>query len=285
MRKFKPKGTKLAFGLEDTSSYGRNLTVFLTGKKQLVKHVNASLVASERRSRNVLHKTDSEDAECAARVLLNRFDQLPGADPQDKYWVLKNLVTRRRSIVKMNSALKNHLHSFLTSHYPSYRKFFVNIDCESSLAFFDKYPSPGKLEGVTVQELAEFLAEYSGRKLMFERAGTILEHVENDGETTVQYQEARDLAVQSTLNQIKNNLKEIASIEAIIEELLEHFDYKLQSMRGIDNVTAANLIAEIGDISRFPTPSKLARYSGVAPVTYASGKKICNLPTREATEL
>lgn len=273
VRKFKPKETKLAFGLEDTSSYGRNLTVFLTGKKQLVKHVNASLVAAERRSRNVLHKTDSEDAECAARVLLNRFDHLPDADPQDKYWVLKNLVTRRRSIVKMNSALKNHLHSFLTSHYPSYRKFFVNIDCESSLAFFDKYPSPGKLEGVTVQELAEFLAEYSGRKLMFERAGTILEHVENDGETTVQYQEARDLAVQSTLNQIKNNLREIASIEAIIEELLEHFDYKLQSMRGIDNVTAANLIAEIGDISRFSTPSKLARYSGVAPVTYASGKK------------
>lgn len=54
--------------------------------------------------------------------------------------------------------------------------------------------------------------------------------------------------------------------------MLEHFDYKLQSMRGIDIVTAANLIAEIGDISRFPSPAKLARYSGVAPVTYSSGK-------------
>lgn len=43
-------------------------------------------------------------------------------------------------------------------------------------------------------------------------------------------------------------------------------------MMGIDTVTAASLIAEIGDISRFPTPAKLARYSGVAPVTYSSGK-------------
>ncbi|NJD02084.1 MAG: IS110 family transposase [Ruminiclostridium sp.] len=43
-------------------------------------------------------------------------------------------------------------------------------------------------------------------------------------------------------------------------------------MKGIDIVMAANLIAEIGDIERFETPAKLARYSGVAPVTYASGK-------------
>jgi hypothetical protein len=59
--------------------------------------------------------------------LLNRFDQLPNVDPQDKFWVLSNLVARRRSIVKMNISLKNHLHSFITGHYPSYHKFFVNI--------------------------------------------------------------------------------------------------------------------------------------------------------------
>lgn len=271
-QKFKPKGTKLAFGLEDVSAYGRSLTVFLTGKKQVVKHVNAALVASERKSRNILHKTDSNDAECAARVLLNRFDQLPDADPQDKYWVLNNLVTRRRSIIKMNIALKNHLHSFLTSHYPSYSKFFTNIDCKSSLIFFEKYPSPAKLEGVTVQELAELLEEHSNKRLRLEKAREILDCVREDGNTCVEYQEARDMAVISTINQIKNNLKEIESIEAILEGFLENFEYKLKSMKGIDTVTAAGLIAEIGDISRFPTPAKLARYSGVAPVTYSSGK-------------
>lgn len=272
IRGFKLKGTKLAFGLEDVSAYGRNLTVFLTGKKQVVKHVNASLVASERKSRNVLHKTDSEDAECAARVLLNRFDQLPDADPQDKYWVLNNLVTRRRSIIKMNTALKNHLHSFLTSHYPNYTKFFARIDYQSALKFFERYPSPSKLEGVSAQELAELLEEHSNRRLKLERAREILNYVQRDGSTRVEYQEARDMAVISTINQINNNLKEIESIETILEEFLEHFEYRLQSMKGIDTVMAASFIAEIGDISRFPTPAKLARYSGVAPVTYSSGK-------------
>ena len=271
-QQFKLTGTKLAFGLEDVSAYGRSLTVFLTGKKQLVKHVNASLVASERKSRNILHKTDAEDAECAARVLLNRFDQLPEADPQDKYWVLKSLVTRRRSIVKTNTALKNHLHAFLTSHYPHYPQFFVNLDCQTALIFFEKYPSPSKLAGVTVEELTELLEENSNKRLRLAKARQILDYVKKDGDTTTQHQEARDLAVQSTISQIKHNLQELNSLDAILESFLANFDYQLQSMRGIDTVTAASLIAEIGDISRFSTPAKLARYSGVAPVTYSSGK-------------
>jgi len=270
--KFKLQGTDLAFGLEDVTAYGRSLTVFLTGKKLVVKHTNAALVAAERKSLNVVEKTDSVDAECAGRVLLNRFDKLPDADPQDKYWVMQNLVVRRRSIVKMNMNLKNHLHSFITGHYPSYHKFFENIDCKTALVFYEKYPSPSNLQGTTVEELAQLLEENSNKRLRIEKARQILDCVKRDGETKVAYQESRDLAVRSTIRQINFNLKEIESIDNILESFLENFDYKLESMRGIDTVTAAELIAEIGDISKFSTPAKLARYSGVAPVTYSSGK-------------
>lgn len=270
--KFKPKNTSLMFGLEDTSAYGRSLTVFLTKQKYPVKHVNAALVASERKSRNILHKTDSVDGECVARVLLNRFDQLPEADPQDKFWVLSNLVARRKSVVKMNIMLKNHLHSFLTGHYPSYGKFFADTCCITALAFFEKYPSPAGLQGVTVEILAELLEENSNKVLGLAKARQILGWVQKDGDTKTEYQEVRDMAIRSTINQINNNLKELESIDAILEELVGRFDYKLTSMKGIDTVTAAYLIAEIGDIKRFSTPSKLARYSGVAPVTYSSGK-------------
>lgn len=270
--KLTPKGIKPAFGLEDTSSYGRSLTVFLNGKKQVVKHVNASLVASERRSRNVLHKTDSEDAECAARVLLSRFDQLPDADPEDKYWVLSNIVTRRKGIVKTNVALKNQLHAFITVHYPSYNRFFVNIDSATALMFYEMFPSPAKLEGTTAEELGELLADRSNRRLGIQKALQILNCVEMDGRTTSAYQEVRDSAVQSIIHQINSNLQEIDSIDALLEGFLDKFDYNLTSMSGIDTVTAASLIAEIGDIRRFPSAAKLAKYAGVAPVTYSSGR-------------
>ena len=270
--KRKLEGTKLAFGLEDISAYGRALTVFLTDRKLVVKHVNSSLVASERKSRNILHKTDSVDAECAARILLSRFDTLPDADPQDKYWVLKNLVIRRRSIINMNVALKNHVQSNLLSHYPSYSKFFFHFDCKSSLAFFAKYPSPSTLAGVTEEELDAFLKEVSEGKQYHGKAQKILEMVKKDGDTTCKYQPTRDMVIKSSLSQISSNLKEIQSINRILEEFLDNFDYKLQTLTGVDYITAAELIAEIGDISRFQTPSKLARYAGIAPVTYSSGK-------------
>jgi transposase len=44
-------------------------------------------------------------------------------------------------------------------------------------------------------------------------------------------------------------------------------------MKGIDMITSAQLLACIGDVTKFATSAKLARYAGIAPVTYASGKK------------
>jgi len=83
----KQNGTELLFGLEDASSFGRSLAVFLTDNNQKVKHVNALLVARERKNQNIVQKTDSVDAECAARVLLSKFGEMPDADPNDKYWI------------------------------------------------------------------------------------------------------------------------------------------------------------------------------------------------------
>jgi transposase len=44
-------------------------------------------------------------------------------------------------------------------------------------------------------------------------------------------------------------------------------------MTGINVVTASQMLSCIGDIKRFSTPAKLARYAGIAPITHASGKK------------
>jgi transposase len=272
VKKYKFKGVSLAFGVEDISAYGRALTVFLKGKKMLVKHTNAALVAHERKSRNVLHKTDSEDAECAARVLLSRFDTLPDAEPDDNYWVLSNLVARRKSIVKMNISLKNHVQSFIVSHYPSYSNFFTTISHKSALAFYEKYPSPSALEGVSENELDEFFKEVTDNRQWKGRANKIFECIKRDGNTKTQHQELRDLAIKSAIQQINANDRELDSIDILLEQFLQNFDYKLTTMKGIDVVMASYIIAEIGNINRFPTPAKLARYAGVSPVTYASGK-------------
>lgn len=50
-------------------------------------------------------------------------------------------------------------------------------------------------------------------------------------------------------------------------------DYKLESMPGIDTVTACSLVSLIGDINRFPNADKLARFAGIAPIRFSSAGK------------
>jgi hypothetical protein len=240
-----------------------------------VKHVNAFLVASERKSQNITQKTDSVDAECAARVLLSKFSKLPDAEPDDKYYMLRSIVVRREFIIKSNASLKNYLHTLLTQHYPGYRNWFPNIDSKTSLAFFMRYPSPVTLIDTTLDELTAFIREASSNttgigRNSADRARIILDTLQD---TSVPFQELRDDAVRSTVRQIMGNMAEITQLEKTIAVFMKQFECTLTSMTGIDTVAAAQILSIIGDIKKFPTPAKLARYSGVAPVTYASGKK------------
>jgi len=267
-KKYLQVGTTFAFGFEDVSAYGRSFVKYLVDRGYLVKHVDSSKVATARGQ--VLHKTDLFDAECCARVLIDRFDELPNANPQDKYWVLSTLVTRHNAVVKMNTMTKNTLHHLLAQNYPHYKDFFGKITVKSGLVFYEKYPAPHLLENVTVEELNEMLKSATRRNEL-ERAKLILETVKRDNVQPSEYQEQRDYTVRSLVRQVQNNLLELDGITAHIETILNDFQYPLASMKGIDVMTEARLISEIGDINRFKNANALAKYAGVAPVVFASG--------------
>jgi len=266
-------GTTLCFGFEDHTRYGRGLVRFLLEGKHLVKCVSSNLVKSERDAQNVLKKTDSIDAECAARVLISRFDKLPLACINDDYWVLGNLVARRNMIVKTHTMMKNQLHSLLIDNYPSYKKFFCNIDGVAALAFYEHFSSSEKLAAVSADELHTFFHEHARGTLRPDKAKLILKLVSSDGARIIENQEIRDFNIQSIIRQMRFNQSELKRIDGQIKLFLKHFDhYPLTSMAGIDVATAAKIIVEVGNIDRFPTAATLASYAGISPVTHASGK-------------
>jgi transposase len=267
-KRYLQTGTTFAFGFEDVSAYGRAFVKYLTEKGYLVKHVDASKVATERGQ--VLHKTDMYDAECCARVLINQFDHLPNANPQDKYWVLQTLVTRRNAITKINVMVKNSLHKEIAENYPHYKKFFCRLTTNSALAFYEAFPSPHHLENVTTEELA-LLLKSASKQPSTTKAEFILKVIKRDEVKQAEFQEMRDFTTLSLVRQLKNNLAELQAIDCEIEKMLQHFNSQLTTIKGIDTLTSAKLIAEIGDINRFKNAKALAKYSGVAPVTYASG--------------
>ncbi len=266
-------GLTPVFGLEDVGGYGRSLAQFLTDHGQVVKEVNPALSYAERKSHMTTQKSDSWDAECVARVLVNQLNQLPDAKPHDLYWSIQQLVTRRNALVKAQGALKNQLHIQLSHHYPSYKKFFSEVDGKTALAFWERYPSPSSLDGVSVKKLTTFLLEASNNACSVKKANDILRLVKEDGHTTKEHQETRDFLVRSIVRDIVFKKKEMNYVERELKELMSLLDFQLDSMPGIDLVTASALIAEIGDVRRFPNANKLARFGGIAPVYFGSGGK------------
>jgi transposase len=183
------------------------------------------------------------------------------------------LVGRRNAVVKANTALKNQIHASIVHHYPSYKKFFTVFDCKTALEFWERYPSPAILNGVTVEELSQFLREQSSGFFGATKAEEILDLITSDGNTQTEYQPARDFLVTSCVKEVKHNNQEIKKIETAIKSLMHELGYKLETMIGIDLVTAASFISEIGDSERFSSSDKLAKYSGIAPIDYSSGEK------------
>ena len=261
------------YGLEDVHGYGRSLAVFLLERGMIVKEVNSALSYMERMSYPTTKKSDDWDANCIASVLIRKLDTLPDANPQDLYWTIKMMVNRRNSIVKSITNLTNQLHENLNYNYPSYKKFFSDVNSKTALAFYEKYPSPKHLKGVTDEELAEFLRKPSHNSCSTRKAREILELVESDGDTTREYQEFRDFIIQSTVRDIAFKSEEIKKVEVEMKKLLKLLDLKLETIPGIDTVTAIALVAHIGDIKRFRNADKLAKFSGIAPVNFSSAGK------------
>ena len=85
------------------------------------------------------------------------------------------------------------------------------------------------------------------------KAELILDCVQNGGDTIRDFQESRDFITQSLVRDLEHQKIELSKIDMEIEKMLATFDYKLTTMPYVGNAYAAKLIAEIGDIRRFPT--------------------------------
>lgn len=266
-------GTKeFVFGLEDTRGFGRNLSAYLVGRRFDVKHVNPAYTSAVRLSNPIIFKDDSYDAYCVARVSRDMVDALPDAKHEDIYWTIRQLVKRRDLLVKNNVMNKNTLHNQLMYSYPSYRKFFSEIDGKSALCFWENYPSPEHIRNTTPEQVYKTLKAIN-QGLKMERILEIFEMIESDGNTRKDFQEERDFIVKSLVKSIRSNLDQIKEVDVELERVIPLAGYKLRTMPGIDLSTEAHLISEIGDINRFPDSDKLARFMGLAPVSFSSAGK------------
>lgn len=90
-------------------------------------------------------------------------------------------------------------------------------------------------------------------------------------------------AQELVFSEYRHNLEEISQrslrLEKELAALAQNSSHAptvvaLQAMRRVRLITAATIVSEIGDISRFPTPRQLMAYAGLVPSEHSSGGRV-----------
>ncbi len=255
-------------GFESTGHYQENLEIFLDGAGLHFMELNALLVHNFKKAGTLRGtKTDKADALTIARYLMSaEFKPYP----RKAYYIreLESLTKRRFDLVKQRTLHLEKMTDLLDRCFPEFKPFFgENLKSATALFILREYGSPAKIAAMN-QLSYEKLRKASRGRLSAARFAelkrlakvTVRTWTEIDG-----WELGSLIAVYDCIQ------RQIDDAEARIASALEKLDSKIPAITGIGPASAATIIAEIGDISRFSSPSKLLAFAGLDPRIYQSG--------------
>ena len=92
---------------------------------------------------------------------------------------------------------------------------------------------------------------------------------------------AQEAALQDYRDEVKHAAERIVKLEKAIDEAVGQAPPQvraviegLQALRGVARMTAATIVSEIGELSRFGSPRQLMGYSGLVAREYSSGNRV-----------
>ena len=127
--------------------------------------------------------------------------------------------------------------------------------------------------------LSKFLLRHAQRPVSGVRAWTAA--YLNWVKKGVQFdQPAQNATLTDYLNEVEHAQERIVRLEEAIDDAIKTMPEKmravveaLQSLRGIAKISAVTVMAELGEVSRFPTAGQLMGYSGAVSSEYSSGER------------
>ena len=259
-------------------------TLVAAGFRVVPIHPNV-LKACRSRYRTAGGKSDPSDAYMLADVLRTDGHRFEDLEPfSDELKALRSLVRTRDDLVQARMATRNRLQALLDSLWPGPVRLFSDLETKIAMAFVERYPTPRAAKRLGLKRLRSFLAQHA---YPVDKAEELLERLRSapQGQVGPAEEAAKEKLCQTLVRLLRSHVEEIRQITSEIEACVGELSIGeiILSFPGNAEVNAAKLAAEIGDIARFPTEQCLAAESGVAPVTYQSGKhrgvarrKACN---------
>lgn len=258
------------FGMEATGHYWLNLYTKLTDYNVAIHVINP--VQSDALRGLYIRKTknDAKDAFIIAELI--RFGKYSETTLSDSELLsLRELTRQRFYLVDCVSDAKRKAVSFIDKIFPEYQTLFSDTFGATSVELLQTYTSPDVIAELDTELFTRFLKSVSHGRFGRSKAEEIQSVAKNTFGSFL-FADSATLAIRQFIQQIKLLEEQIAEIEDFISEKFASFDCKLDTIVGVGTTLAASFLAEIGDITRFESPDKLAAFAGIDPSVKQSGE-------------
>lgn len=264
---------EVVVGFESTGPYAEPLMHYLM--KRRVKLVQVNPMHTKRLKElqgNSPNKTDQKDPKVIADII-ELGHALTVIIPEGSAAELRRLTQARERAMERRTALFNQLQDLVFILFPEYLVVMNDIKTVSSQYLLKHYPTPQDIINQGLDALTDTMRRISRGRLSKERAKLLYEAAQEsagikEGQTSIL------LEIRETLFMIENAERYIGEIEKEMFCRLDEIPYKnsILSLKGVGKITAAGLIGEVGDFTKFKTISEITKLAGLDLFEVSSGK-------------
>ena len=258
---------------ESTGVYHRSLQQYLEDNE--IGYIIISPLASAKiRKSNIRStKNDKRDCKTIARAYFEK--DFPLHKKSDE--IYDNLREMNRYYHYLTEQLKKCKVQFkllLDIVFPKFDLYMKEYS-EIPMALFSKYHHPDEIKNKHPETLAKYLVSKTCHHYNYclKEAINIIKYC-NECQSGCSKDSVDCVLFSEVIEQIKNKVEEQnLYLQKIIDLAKDLPNYELLlTIPGISNNLAARILAEIGDLSRFPRAKSLVAYAGIDPNVYQSGE-------------
>lgn len=264
--------------MESTSTYHLAVEKFFKDNEFNTHVING---LSGKNNFNSLRKTKTDKQDCYNLAKLFFLGELENNNlsKNDLYYNLKTLNRQYLFLIEQNVAVKNRYKRLLDLTFPEFEKVFKQqkIYENTAINFIKEFPHAYIIKSKRIDALTNNLFKTNERhkNYYYKLANTIKEYANiSFPGINVDNSDVDNLKI--TADIMQKNIIEIEKIKTKMITLAKNSSLFtiINSYYGIGELSATQLLAEIGDITRFNNTKQLIACCGLDPTIVQSGKSV-----------
>ena len=270
----------LTIFMESTSTYHLPIQRFFTKNNYNVQVINPIL--GKNNTRNLRKtKTDIEDCYNLADLFFKNTVKIHTKNMNDIYSSMLELSRQEKHLTESLVRSKNRFKQIIANSFPEYIKCFTANDIfgRTSLNFIKEFPHADIIKEKRIDALANNLYKSCKNGCSYNRCLTKAKKIKELANNSYPGIDKNSYEVNNLINIVEIisysdfKLTEVKQDIIKLAKQTPYFDI-INSIYGIGETSAAQIIAELGDINRFENIKQLNAFCGLDPTIVQSGKSI-----------